>query len=137
MIKNYVIKIALTLTISGASLYATTAKWLDDGEIVNTVEKNISIEKTSNTSKPENKVTLATGETVTLTGGVYVKAKNPQSIVDWANESGYDAVKDRYIKNAVHIKTTAEASIDVANQISKLDGVTTSAPNYRRVLIAK
>lgn len=137
MIKNNVIKITLTLALTGTSLYATTVTWLDNGDIVHTVERNVSMKKESNSSNVENKITLATGETVTLTGGVYVKAKNPQSIIEWANESGYDATKDKYIKNAVHIITTPEVSIDVANKVAKLDGVTTSAPNYRRVLVTK
>jgi len=137
MIKNNVIKITLTLALTGTSLYATTVTWLDNGDIVHTVERNVSMKKESNSSNVENKITLATGETVTLTGGVYVKAKNPQSIIEWANESGYDATKDKYIKNAVHIITTPEVSIDVANKVAKLDGVTTSAPNYRRALVTK
>jgi hypothetical protein len=135
--KNYFIKITLAVTTIGTLSCATSEKWLDDGDVVHTVETN-TLSKTKNTtSTVENQVTLGTGETVTLIGGVYVKAKNPDSIVTWANESGYKAKKDKYIKGAVHIETTPEVSIYVANQVAKLDDVTTSAPKYRRTLITK
>lgn len=138
--KTYFLSTALLIVGLGLNT-ACAATWLDDGATVKTVspkENNNSNIKTKNaTLKDSNQVTLGTGEKVVLIGGVYVKAKDPDSIVDWAQANGYEARKDKYTKNAVHITTTAAESITVANVIAKLDNVTTAAPKYRQELVTK
>lgn len=141
--KNYLIKTALFVLLGGAFASANSLKWLDDGEIVETIEtkvlneNNSSLQSKTISLKQKNRVTLGTGQTVTLIGGVYVKGNNRDAIVEWANDNGYDAKKDKYIDNAVHIETSASESIKVANDVAKIKGVTTAAPKYRRDLIAK
>ncbi|MDQ7068388.1 MAG: hypothetical protein Q9M40_10690 [Sulfurimonas sp.] len=135
--KNSIIKAALIVSIGATASYALSAQWLDDGNVVHTTQTQSTITSRSTSTTQANQVTLATGETVTITGGVYVKSTNPDAVVLWATQSGYEAKKDRYIKGAVHIQTPANESIAVANAVAQLEGVTTAAPKYARALIAK
>jgi len=82
-------------------------------------------------------VTLATGEEVVLTGGVYVKAENTSVVLAWAMVNNYIALESPYITGAIDVQTTPEESIEVANVIAGLEGVTTAAPKYRRPVVAK
>lgn len=138
-------KYLLLGVLAGFSLAsATTISWLDGGSVVNTAEPketNTTVAKSvsSNvkTLEDKSKVTLATGEEINLTGGVYVKVDKPVVVLEWAKSNGYEAKEDKHTKGAIHIITTMEQSISVANEIAKLDGVTTSAPKFRRKLISK
>lgn len=138
-------KYLLLSMLAGFSLAsATTVSWLDGGSVVNTIEpKETNSTESQVVSKSvveveiQDKVTLATGEEITLTGGVYVKTEDIESILKWAETNGYEARVDEYTEGAIHIETTVEQSISIANSISRLEGVTTSAPKFQRKLIAK
>jgi hypothetical protein len=135
-------KYLLLSMLAGLSLAsATTVSWLDGGSVVNTLESkeiNSTVTKSvSSTKTDKSKVTLATGEEINLTGGVYVKVDKSEAVLKWAKNNGYEAKEDKYTKGAVHIVTTVEQSILVANAIANLEGVTTAAPKFRRKLIRK
>ena len=145
MKKYYLPVIILTVWMGSSHLSAETISWLDGGSVVHTTEPkelNSSLEQpvsksVTRESKVVNEVKLATGEAIILIGGVYAKAKDPDGILDWAGANGYEAVEDKYTKGAVHIETSIEQSLSVAKAISQLEGVTTSAPKFKRKLISK
>jgi hypothetical protein len=140
--KKYILLTTTLFMIMGLSTAcASSHTWLDDGATVHGSDDNSSNQVKSKSlniaNNNELKVTLSTGAKVTLTGGVYVKAKEAKVILDWAQANGYTATKDKYIKNAVHIECITSKSIEVANLVAKLEGVTTSAPKYKKNLVTK
>lgn len=136
---------------------ATPVSWLDDGATVSATVYQTEVDvqatsesattssaqattasKTTTTEETEHvTITLSTNTTATLTGNVYVEAENPALVLAWAQANGYIALESPYITNAITVETTAAESINVANQIAEIEGVTTAAPRYQRKLIAK
>lgn len=137
--KKYILLISTSSMIIGLSI-AYANSWLDDGATVHSSDSNhtkVKSKSLDTKNSSELKIILATGVEVILTGGVYVKAEEPEDILAWAQANGYTATKDKYIKNAVHIESTAPKSIELANLVAKLEGVSTAAPKYRKILVSK
>ena len=131
---------ALLLSASCAS--AEPVKWLEDGSDMHATAPEVTSQKRldgtdgdTQTAKPT--VTLATGQEVVLTGGVYVKADDTSVVLAWAVTNDYIALEHPYISGAIDVQTTAEESITVANMIAELAGVTTAAPKYRKPVVPK
>ena len=133
---KYLLPMILTGVISIGCANAETVKWLDDGSVVHTIDSEDTVAKRS-ASSDNLTVTLASGQDVVLTGGVYVKAEDTSKVLAWALTNGYVALEDKYIKGAVTIQTTPVQSIAVANAVAEIEGVTTAAPKYRTKLVPK
>ena len=130
-----------TLLLATSCASAEPVKWLEDGADMHATTTEISQRKQETAGDaaeiPKVTVTLATGQEVILTGGVYVKTQNTAAVLAWAMTNNYIALESPYISGAINVQTTPEESIAVANAIAQLDGVTTAAPKYRMPVVAK
>lgn len=129
------------LLLSASCVSAEPVKWLEDGSAMHATTSEAPLNRTDATANSDTEqdvvVTLATGQDVILTGGVYVKTENTAAVLAWAMSNDYIALESPYIPGAIEVETTAEDSIAVANQIAELEGVNTAAPKYRKPLVPK
>ena len=135
--EKYLLPIVFTGVFSIGCVNAETVKWLDDGNVVSTIDSEETLAKRSTDSTENLTVTLATGQEVTLTGGVYVKTDNVAGVLAWALTNGYVALEEEYVAGAITIQTTPGQSVSVANAVAELEGVTTAAPKYKSKLVTK
>lgn len=147
--KKRILKTTLLLSlVMITNACATPTTWLDGGSKVNANIQESNSSKTSELDTKINKsldksndepfeVTLATGAKTIIIGGVYVKTKKVQTVLDWAQKNGYTAIEHTFIDGAINITTTPSQAIEVANQIAQLEGVSTAAPKQSKKLIKK
>lgn len=105
-------------------------QWLEGG---NTIQAT-AIEKPAArgiTVDDTVQVLLPTGSTATLRDDVYVKTTDAAVVYAWAAQRGYLVTPHRWVADALMISVPATQSLDVAQQVSTLNGVTTAAPRYK------
>lgn len=128
----------LAMSVVGCA-NAESVSWKERGNTVSasagSSAKSGSAAKPS--AKPVHMIKLSTGQMARLTGGVYVKAKDPYAVLAWAVENGHTAKKDAFSSDVVHIESAPSESVALANVVGKLDGVTTAAPNYKVPKVVK
>lgn len=135
--KKYLFPALVTTLLVSSCIAAENVKWLERGNVKSATITDTNVSKSTDAPAAEKIVTLATGQKVVLTGGVYVKSGDTAKVLEWASANNYIALEDKYIAGAIHITAPAEESINVANMISQIDGVTTAAPKYRAPVVPK
>ena len=128
--------IASSFVLGSCALQADEVKWLESGSVIHATQDSRPA-KSARDGTVKQQVTLSTGVVATLTGGVYAKAEDTSVVLAWALENNYLAFEDEFIPNAINIQTTPEQSLDVADAVAKLEGVTTAMPNYRTPRVLK
>ena len=134
---KYLLPIVFTGVFSIGCANAETVKWLDDGNVVSTIDSEETLAKRSTDSTENLIVTLATGQEVTLTGDVYVQTDDVAGVLAWALTNGYVALEEEYVAGAITIQTTPGQSVSVANAVAEIEGVTTAAPKYKSKLVLR
>lgn len=140
MKKHILTSLLLGAMVSGNAI-ANNLTWLESGSTVHASPVS-DPSAASARNKPDAAATpvlvkLATGQTVRLSGGVYVKAKDPSLVVAWAQSMGLVATEDNAIEGAVLVETTPEQSIGIAAQLAQVEGVSTAAPRYKTRKVLK
>ena len=138
--KFFIMLITLSVVSASCSVYANQVSWKERGNtvsatavstpITSALDLNGVAAKSSTIVEDKPTITLATGQTATLTGGVFVQTTDVSTALSWATENGHIASEDQYSSDVVHIESSPEESMAIANAVAEVPGVSTAAPNY-------